>query len=376
MTLRDPRGVHPALLLLFLLPLWPCGAEVIMLSAPYPALCITSPGALYSVDQGALHPKEGLFAVAPLGEKPLDPLVIAPSEGQPGQLLRFYISSGEPLDSVALTIKGPDQRTLSSGTGFRTLHRVEDADSVRSVEDADSQAATGEHWAVLLGIPAVARAKAYSLTVRVSCGVRSYVLAKAFVVKPRTFLTERFSLTQDLAALVTVPDPKKTVESRTLARILTTPHSDAFYETEALSVPLPLARRTSGYGDERQMVYPDSTSSLSVHWGVDMASPVGTAVPACGSGKVVFAALRILTGNSIVIEHLPGLFSLYYHLASIKVAVGDVVTKGQIIGEVGMTGLATGPHLHWEVQALGIPVDPDALTHDPLLDTHPHFDEH
>ena len=78
-----------------------------------------------------------------------------------------------------------------------------------------------------------------------------------------------------------------------------------------------------------------------------------------------------MTGNSVIIEHMPGLFSLYFHMSVISVAVGDVVEKGQLIGQVGMTGLATGPHLHWEVDACRSPVDPDALASAPSLTRNP-----
>jgi murein DD-endopeptidase MepM/ murein hydrolase activator NlpD len=83
---------------------------------------------------------------------------------------------------------------------------------------------------------------------------------------------------------------------------------------------------------------------------------------------VVLAQQLILTGNTVVIEHLPGLYSIYMHMSQIKVKPGDAVGQGDVIGMVGMTGFATGPHLHWEVQASGVAVDPEALTREPLLD--------
>jgi murein DD-endopeptidase MepM/ murein hydrolase activator NlpD len=189
------------------------------------------------------------------------------------------------------------------------------------------------------------------------------------------FRRERFGISSAMTALLNVPDYRKDVESRTLARVVTTPHLDAVYETGPFLVPLPSARRSSGYGDRRELLNPDSTSSLSIHIGVDLASPPGTGVPACGAGRVVMAFKRILTGNTVVIEHLPGLFSLYFHMSAIDVSAGQIVKKGQIIGEVGMTGFATGPHLHWEIEALGVAVDPDSLTRGPLLDKNPDFND-
>ncbi len=83
---------------------------------------------------------------------------------------------------------------------------------------------------------------------------------------------------------------------------------------------------------------------------------------------MVFASKRILTGNTVVIEHLPGLFSIYMHMSELEMKVGDVVNQGDVIGKVGMTGFATGPHLHWEVESMGVSVDPDLLVREPLLD--------
>jgi murein DD-endopeptidase MepM/ murein hydrolase activator NlpD len=80
-----------------------------------------------------------------------------------------------------------------------------------------------------------------------------------------------------------------------------------------------------------------------------------------------------MTGNTVIIEHLPGVFTVYFHMASISVKEGDLVGPGEHVGTVGMTGFATGPHLHWEAVVSGIAVDPDSLARQPLLDKSPQF---
>jgi murein DD-endopeptidase MepM/ murein hydrolase activator NlpD len=96
--------------------------------------------------------------------------------------------------------------------------------------------------------------------------------------------------------------------------------------------------------------------------------PTGTEVRACGPGKVVLAGFRIVTGNSVVLEHLPGVYSLYYHLDKIEVSEGSMVDAGTVLGLSGATGLATGPHLHWEIRVSGENTDPDAFLGRPILD--------
>lgn len=79
---------------------------------------------------------------------------------------------------------------------------------------------------------------------------------------------------------------------------------------------------------------------------------------AAARGRVVFAAPLPIRGNSVIIDHGLGVLSGYHHLSEIAVAVGQQVNAGDVIGRVGATGLATGPHLHWEVIVRGVTVDP------------------
>jgi murein DD-endopeptidase MepM/ murein hydrolase activator NlpD len=134
-------------------------------------------------------------------------------------------------------------------------------------------------------------------------------------------------------------------------------------------MPLDSLRYTSFYGDRRTYAYSDGGSAGSIHNGVDLAAPTGTPIHAPGRGRVRMATNRIVTGGTIVIEHLPGVYSLYYHLDSVDVTVGETVETGAVIGTVGSTGLSTGPHLHWELRVAGVAVDPAFVVDDALLDT-------
>jgi murein DD-endopeptidase MepM/ murein hydrolase activator NlpD len=94
------------------------------------------------------------------------------------------------------------------------------------------------------------------------------------------------------------------------------------------------------------------------HNGADFASAPGTPVYAAATGTVVLVDVLNIRGNTIVIEHGAGVYTLYAHLASIGVSLGQQVSMGQVIGTSGSTGRVTGPHLHWEVWVNGVAVDP------------------
>ncbi len=88
---------------------------------------------------------------------------------------------------------------------------------------------------------------------------------------------------------------------------------------------------------------------------------MGTPVRAPNAGRVVIARKLYYSGNTVVIDHGLGLFSMLAHLSRIDVHEGEMAVSGQIVGLVGATGRVTGPHLHWAVRAGGARVDPLSL---------------
>lgn len=94
------------------------------------------------------------------------------------------------------------------------------------------------------------------------------------------------------------------------------------------------------------------------HRGVDFAGAPGTPVLAAANGTVVIADALNIRGNTVVIDHGWGVYTLYAHQNILNVAPGDSVISGQVIGTIGSTGRITGPHLHWEVWINGVSVDP------------------
>ena len=156
---------------------------------------------------------------------------------------------------------------------------------------------------------------------------------------------------------------------RNLLTILKTVDTAHVYENNGLEVPVAhYLRKSSFYGDRRRFLYDDGTSARSIHNGIDYSAEPGTPVYAAGAGRVVFSGERIISGNTIVIEHLPGVYTLYYHMNSLAAAEGDMLSAGIKVGTVGATGLATGAHLHWEVRVGGVAVDPKPLTGGSIID--------
>lgn len=166
----------------------------------------------------------------------------------------------------------------------------------------------------------------------------------------RTFNSETIELNESNTAIKTDNSPERAAQIAKLNTILDTTIQTDVYSLKPFIAPTSSTRYTSYFGDRRVYAYSNGKSSTSLHYGNDYGVPTGTEVHACADGKVVMAESRISTGWSIVIEHLPGLYSLYYHLDSMNVKEGDMVKAGELIGKSGSTGLATGPHLHWEIR--------------------------
>jgi murein DD-endopeptidase MepM/ murein hydrolase activator NlpD len=114
----------------------------------------------------------------------------------------------------------------------------------------------------------------------------------------------------------------------------------------------------ANFAELRTYVHGGREIDRQVHFGYDLASTRQSPVPAANKGVVVFAEPLTIYGNTIVVDHGQGLQTLYAHLSSTAVKVGDAVEKGQEMARTGSTGLAMGDHLHYEVLVNGVSVTP------------------
>jgi murein DD-endopeptidase MepM/ murein hydrolase activator NlpD len=121
-----------------------------------------------------------------------------------------------------------------------------------------------------------------------------------------------------------------------------------------LASPLAFSRITSGFS----MRFHPILKEWKRHEGVDYGAPIGTPVHVVGDGVVSFAGQQHGYGNVIQVQHSGGRMTVYAHLSRIDVKRGEHVSQGDHIGDVGMTGWATGPHLHFEFRVAGVVKDP------------------
>ncbi|MBP3710342.1 MAG: M23 family metallopeptidase [Treponema sp.] len=136
------------------------------------------------------------------------------------------------------------------------------------------------------------------------------------------------------------------------------PTERAYFLDADFKMPIDSAWLSSSYG---MRVNPIS-GNWKFHTGIDLAAPEGAAVYACKSGKVVQCVQNNpIYGNYIVLQHNNGITSIYAHLSEIEAVAGDIVSSRKRIGRVGQTGLATGPHLHFEIRVNGVSTDPQRL---------------
>ena len=132
------------------------------------------------------------------------------------------------------------------------------------------------------------------------------------------------------------------------------------YYSESFLLPT-IGRLSTEFGESRTV---NGAPTSYRHSGIDIAAPRGAEVLSTNRGKVTLAMPLILTGNSIVIDHGEGLFSVYFHLDKLFVSEGDVAERGQLIGTVGSTGFSTGQHLHFTMSYYQFNIEPGYALYD------------
>ncbi|MDR1230727.1 MAG: M23 family metallopeptidase [Spirochaetaceae bacterium] len=298
------------------------------------------------------------FAVIPDSPRPGEPVTVA--------------AAGLPEGTVYASLYNGQNRRLARARFFYYMTVESVAGPSASADESGASGADNRAvpcWTAVLAVPSTAGSGAMKIRLETVSGQETAVIAEQeFAVAERRFNAEEIPLNQINTDIRTKPDPVKTTQADELWAILARTGNTVYAEGPFVP-PVPVnTRRTSYFGDRRVYVYTTGNRDTSIHAGVDYGVPTGTPVRACARGKVVLARFRISTGYSVVMEHLPGVYSLYYHMDSLNVVEGSIIDAGTTLGASGATGLATGPHLHWEIRAATENTDPDAFVNRALLD--------
>ncbi len=204
----------------------------------------------------------------------------------------------------------------------------------------------------LLGIPADLKEGDYLVVVR-GTDEKGEIREKNFLVRvaDRGYGKENITLPpskKDLPA-----SPKLKVANKVVRKQLFVESDERFWEKNF--IPPTAGPVTAPFGTRRIL---NGNVSWGYHSGADFQGNKGDKVLAPAPGKVLLAEELEVFGKTIILDHGQGVISIFQHLSKFEVKEGDVCVQGQKIGEIGATGLATGPHLHWGLYVHGIKVDP------------------
>ncbi len=168
------------------------------------------------------------------------------------------------------------------------------------------------------------------------------------LIRATKFPTQNVVLAPQIEALHSTPE-----DIQTLTEFRNTV-SDVKYWEDPLTAPVP-GCVLSPFGVKRLH---NGKPTGEFHAGIDQRSPAGRPIHAVAGGIVKIAQAFAVLGGTVAIDHGQGLETMYLHMSKLLVAPGAQVKKGEVIGYVGATGRANGPHLHWVVDVNGVPVNP------------------
>jgi murein DD-endopeptidase MepM/ murein hydrolase activator NlpD len=249
-------------------------------------------------------------------------LRVSASTANQGNLLLVEVRSPKPLSEVAGKWTDKDvpfwQADAVAPKGATVWH---------ALLGVDLEQASGEYKLIISQKVAGGEAASCSATIAVRAG---------------KFATERLKVAPNFVE----PNPEqlaKAQEDRTKLREIYATVTPEKLWTGRFRVPLDGVKTGGNFGKRRVL----NGKVNSPHTGVDFPAPTGTPVYAAQRGRVVLAEPLYFSGNTVLVDHGWGVYTLYGHFSEIDVKPGDLVETGAVIGKVGATGRVTGPHLHW-----------------------------
>lgn len=193
-------------------------------------------------------------------------------------------------------------------------------------------------WNAVLGIPLSAKTGAHLF----KADGKSF----RFQVLPKAYPTQHITLNDKRKVNPNTEDMQRiTLEKQQIATVLSPKWTD-WVGGVALPLQVPVNNAPGGRFGARRVF---NGQPRQPHTGLDLTVPLGTPIVASADGVVVDAGDYFFNGNTVFLSHGQGMITMYCHMQDFAVQVGQRVQRGEVIGTVGMTGRATGPHLHWGV---------------------------
>jgi murein DD-endopeptidase MepM/ murein hydrolase activator NlpD len=214
---------------------------------------------------------------------------------------------------------------------------------------------TGSSWMAVIGVDLEEKPGTHRGEITV---VRNGVVEReplTLTVTAGNFPVERLKVADEFVALSAESLARSEREAAEIAAIHQSMSPEPLW-TSGFVAPIP-NRAGSNFGKRRVF----NGESRNPHAGADLRAATGTPVRAANRGRVALAKNLFFTGNTVIVDHGLGLYTLYAHLSRLDVVKDAVVDRSQIVGLAGATGRVTGPHLHWGARVQNARVDPFSL---------------
>ena len=260
--------------------------------------------------------------------------------------------------SATATVKLPQELRAPGGIAFVEVPGGDKAPEVTFQGRRTAVIRHNDRWTAVVGIPLAASVGRQVITVRTVSGPQEV----PFQVKNKQYRTQQLTIKNE-RQVNPAPEDLARIEKET-ARSDAALSKYTLNDKPALALNAPVEGvRSDSYGSRRIF----NGQPRNPHSGMDISAPKGTPIHAPADGTVVEAGDFFFNGNTLYIDHGYGLVTMYCHLDTVAVKVGERLREGQLLGTVGATGRVTGPHLHWGVALNRAMVDPalflaDAVT--------------
>jgi len=218
---------------------------------------------------------------------------------------------------------------------------------------------SGANWVAIIGVDLDVKAGTYPTTIRVTkSGANGPIVEKrsvTIVVKYVKYPTTQLKVADEYVDLSPENTERALREQKELDSLYASITREMLWKDPFV---VPIAGETgTNFGHRRVF----NSQALALHAGADLHAATGTPIHSTNRGRVVLAKDLFFTGNTVIVDHGLGIYSLYAHLSRIDVETGAMIERNQMLGLSGATGRVTGPHLHWGIKVQNARVDPFSL---------------